>query len=155
MAIEWTPDLNTGIEPIDQQHRAMVDYINRLEVAIQQHDSAAVGQVLDAVADYCVSHFAFEEELQVKVGYKHAKSHKAVHDLFAKRLVKYRERHRAGEDVARQLHEMLSTWLLLHIKREDKDFVPDVRRSLKGMVKDDSGEDWLSRSVAGFFGGRR
>jgi hemerythrin len=152
MAIAWTSDLNTGIEPIDQQHRQMVDYINQLEVAIEQKDTAEVGKVLDAVADYCLSHFAFEERLQKEIGYKFAKSHKAVHDLFVKRLVKYREKHRAGEDVAKQLHEMLSTWLLLHIKREDKNFVPDAKRSLGAMVKDDSGEDWLSRSVAGFFG---
>jgi hypothetical protein len=58
----------------------------------------------------------------------------------------------AGEDIARQTHEALSKWLLLHIKREDKNFVPDAVRRIGGMVKDGSGEDWLSRSVAGFFG---
>ncbi len=152
MAVVWTSDLNTGIETIDLQHRKIVDYINQLEVAIEQKDSAAVGQVLDSVAGYCRSHFPFEESLQVKVGYKHAKSHKAVHDLFVKRLAKYRDRHNAGEDVSRQFLDMLSTWLVLHIKREDKDFVPDVKRSIGGMVKDDAGEDWLSRSVSGFFG---
>lgn len=152
MAVVWTSDLNTGIEAIDAQHRKIVDYINQLEVAIEQKDSAAVGQVLDSVAGYCRSHFPFEESLQVKVGYKHAKSHKAVHDLFVKRLAKYRDRHNAGEDVSRQFLDMLSTWLVLHIKREDKDFVPDVKRSIGGMVKDDAGEDWLSRSVSGFFG---
>lgn len=152
MAIVWTSDLDTGIEPIDQQHRKLVDYINELEIAIQQQDSAAVGRVLDEVADYCTSHFAFEEDLQKKVGYMHAKSHKMVHDVFIRRMAKYRERHKAGEDVAMQLHEALSTWLLLHIKREDKNFVPDALRGIGGMVKDDSGEDWLSRSVAGFFG---
>ena len=57
-----------------------------------------------------------------------------------------------GEDIAGLLHEALSTWLLLHIKREDKNFVPDVKRSMGGMVSGDDGGDWLSRSVSGFFG---
>ena len=152
MALAWTSDLDTGIEAIDLQHRKIVDCINELEVAIRDQDSAATGRVLDAVADYCISHFAFEEELQKKVGYMHAKSHKMVHDVFVKRMAKYRERHKAGEDVAKQLHEALSAWLLLHIKREDKNFVPDVKRSMGELVAGDAGEDWLSRSVAGFFG---
>ena len=148
----WTSDLDTGIEAIDQQHRKIVDYINALDVATRKKDSAAVGQVLDGLEEYCHTQFAFEEALQVKVGYKHAKSHKMVHDVFARRMAKYRERHKAGEDIADHLHEALNSWLLLHIKREDKNFVPDVKRSMGEMVKDDSGEDWLSRSVAGFFG---
>lgn len=152
MAIAWTGDLDTGIEAIDQQHRKMVDFINELEVAIQQKDTAAVGRVLGALEEYCRLHFAFEEGLQLQVGYKYAKSHKAVHEVFIKRLARYRERHNAGEDVGTPLHGMLTTWLLLHIKREDKEFVPDVKRSLAGMVKNGSGEDWLSRAVAGFFG---
>jgi hemerythrin len=152
MAIAWTSDLDTGIEAIDQQHRKIVDYINELEVAILKKDSAATGRVLDGLEEYCRLQFAFEEELQVKAGYKHAASHKMVHDVFTKRMAKYRERHKAGEDIAGLLHEALSTWLLLHIKREDKNFVPDVKRSMGGMVSGDDGGDWLSRSVSGFFG---
>ena len=152
MAIAWTSDLDTGIEAIDQQHRKIVDYINELDVAIRDKDSAATGRVLDGLEEYCRVQFAFEEALQVKVGYKHAKSHKMVHDVFAKRMAKYRERRKAGEDVNELLHEALSTWLMLHIKREDKNFVPDVKRNMGEMVKGDAGEDWLSRSVSGFFG---
>jgi hemerythrin len=152
MAIAWTSDLDTGIEAIDQQHRKIVDYINALEVAIRDKDSAATGRVLDGLEEYCRVLFAFEEALQVKVGYKHAKSHKMVHDLFAKRMAKYRERRKAGDDVADNLLEALNSWLLLHIKREDKNFVPDVKRSMGEMVTGNAGEDWLSRSVSGFFG---
>jgi len=36
MAIEWTNDLNTGIDVIDSQHKRIVDYINELERAIKQ-----------------------------------------------------------------------------------------------------------------------
>lgn len=31
--ITWTPDLDTGIEPIDQQHRQLVELINQLDDA--------------------------------------------------------------------------------------------------------------------------
>ena len=152
MAIAWTSDLETGIEVIDNQHMRIVDYINRLEEAINHPDKHSVGLVLDELADYCLSHFAFEESLQEEVGYKLAKPHKSIHDMFVKRLGKYQEKYKAGEDVAKQLHSMLSTWLVHHIKRDDMAYVPDVMGGIDRMSGGRQKGDWLARSVAGFFG---
>lgn len=151
MAIEWTSDLNTGIDVIDDQHRRIVDYINQLENAIAQKNSRSVGLVLDALADYCRAHFGFEESLQEKAGYALAKPHKVVHETFTKRLGKYREKHNAGEDVAKQLHDMLVTWLMHHIKRDDMAYVSVVKGGIDRMSRDKNDGDWLSRSVKGFF----
>lgn len=155
MAIEWTDDLDTGIDLIDNQHRRIVDFINQLEAAVAQRDSAMVEQVLHALAEYCVSHFAFEESLQERAGYKFAGPHKAIHEMFARRLAKYRDRHLAGEDVGQALYDMLSAWLVQHIKRDDMDYVPEVKRCVAGVKRVDDGSDWLSRAVAGFFGTAR
>ena len=152
MAMAWTSDLETGIDVIDNQHMRIVDYINRLEEAINQLDKRSVAQVLDELGDYCLSHFAFEESLQEQVGYKFVADHKSSHGMFAKRLAKYQEKHNAGEDVARQLHDMLRTWLVHHIKRDDMAYVPDLRGGIDRMAGDKQKGDWLSRSVAGFFG---
>jgi len=111
-------------------------------------DKLSVGQVLEELADYCVSHFAFEESLQREVGYKLAEAHQAAHEIFARRMAKYQERYAAGEDVGKQLHGMLSTWLVHHIKRDDMAYVPDVM----GMARNRQQGDWPSRSGAGFFG---
>jgi len=148
MDVLWTSDLDTGIEVIDNQHKRIVDYINQLGVAIQQRNQLSVGLVLDDLVDYTVSHFAFEESLQEEAGYELATLHKAVHDRFIKRIAKYQERHNAGEDIARELHGMLSTWLLHHIKRDDMAYVAEVKANILGIIsdrekKEDSG--WLKR----------
>lgn len=152
MPITWTSDLDTGIDVIDTQHRRIVDYINRLEVVIERQDAGAVGPILEDLGEYCLSHFAFEESLQAQAGYKFAEAHKSTHEIFARRLAKYQEKHNAGEDVAKLLHAMLSTWLVHHIKRDDMDYVPEVRGGIRKMAEDGKPEDWLKRSVAGFFG---
>jgi|SRR5664279_239105 len=152
MAMAWTSDLETGIDVIDNQHMRIVDYINRMEEAIRQFDKLSVGQVLDELADYCVSHFAFEESLQAEVGYKLTDAHKATHEIFARRMAKYQDKYNAGEDVAKQLHGMLSTWLVHHIKRDDMAYVPDVKGGIDRMAGGKQKGDWFSRSVAGFFG---
>jgi len=151
MTIPWTPDMNTGIEVIDNQHKRIVDYINQLGQAIHQRNRATVGTVLDELVDYTISHFAFEESLQEEVGYQFAKPHKAVHDVFIKRVAKYQEKHSAGADVAHQLHSMLSTWLVHHIKRDDMAYVSEVRAKVTTVVQNKTEGNWLSRSLGRFF----
>jgi len=151
MAIVWTSDFNTEIDIIDNQHKRIVDYINQLEGAIRQRNRVAVGQVLDELVDYTLSHFAFEESLQEEAGYKLATPHKAVHEIFVRRVAKYQEKHNNGEDVAEQLHSMLGTWLVHHIKRDDMAYVSEVRASIRGIVQDKKDGNWLSRSLGRFF----
>lgn len=151
MAIVWTKDLNTGIDVIDHQHMRLVDYINQLEVASKKGDRQLIGQVLDELVDYTLSHFAFEENMQEEAGYRFAGPHKAIHDVFVKRVAKYQERHAAGEDIAEQLHTMLNTWLLHHIKRDDAGYVAEVQASITKLVQDRKEDGWLSRTLGKFF----
>lgn len=151
MTISWTNDLSTGIEAIDNQHRRIVDYINELEKAIALQSQTSVGTVLNELVDYTLSHFAFEESLQEQAGYKLAKPHKAVHDVFAKRVATFQDRHRAGEDIAEQLHCMLGTWLVHHIKRDDMAYMSEVKANISDIVQDEKEGGWLSNSLRRFF----
>lgn len=151
MAIVWTNELNTGIDVIDHQHMRLVEYINQLEVASKTKDRNAIGEVLDELVDYTLSHFAFEENMQEEAGYKFAKPHKAIHDMFVKRVARYQQRHAEGEDIAEQLHSMLNTWLLHHIKRDDAGYVSEVKSSITKLVQDKKEGGWLSRTLNRFF----
>lgn len=148
MPFIWNPDLDTGIDVIDQQHRRIVDYINALEIANAAGDRDEVGRTLDDLVDYTVSHFAFEESLQEEAGYTFCKPHKRVHELFVRRVNEYVERHRLGDDVGGELYTLLSTWLVNHIKRDDADYVAAVKANMIGIIAEkrqrkDSG--WFSR----------
>ena len=60
--LDWTSDLETGIQVIDKQHQRIVEYINKLHHAQQHHSREEVGNVLAELVDYTLSHFAFEEQ---------------------------------------------------------------------------------------------
>jgi len=148
LAITWSADLDTGIDVIDKQHRRIVDYINDLEMANGAKDKATVERVLDELVDYTMSHFAFEESLQEEAGYKYAKPHKKVHDLFVRRINEYVERFKLGEDVAENLHQTLTSWLINHIRRDDADYVGAVKINMVGIVeekKKSNDQGWFTR----------
>ncbi|TAH43452.1 MAG: bacteriohemerythrin [Betaproteobacteria bacterium] len=136
MPIHWKPELDTGIDVIDQQHRRIVDYINVLETANDADDRTAIGRTLGELVEYTMSHFAFEESLQEEAGYAFCKAHKRVHELFVRRVNEYVERHRLGDDIGHELHALLVTWLLNHIKRDDADYVGAVKANMIGIIAD-------------------
>jgi hemerythrin len=127
----WVPELDTGIAEIDRQHRRIVDYINKLYELRSSPDREALGDVIGEMIDYTVSHFVFEESLIESAGYMFAGPHKKVHELFTRRVIEIQTRFDAGEDVAAELHGMLSRWLFNHIRNEDTGYVDSAKAYLR------------------------
>ena len=143
----WQPELNTGIDVIDQQHQRIVALINQLADA---HTRQKQGAVLEELVDYTLSHFAFEEELLEESGYTFGPAHKRVHDMFVRRVGEYRMRFEAGEDITTELKGMLARWLFNHIRSDDKSYSKHVRHYLetyKGGAGRSSRDGWFKRKV--------
>ena len=154
--LEWTADLETGIAPIDLQHRQIVTFINQLYEAQIGGDRQAIGDVIDGLVEYTLSHFAFEETLMEDAGYEFLRPHKKVHELFVRRVAEFQSRFKAGEDVAQAMHELLARWLFNHIRHDDASYVGSVKASMKQLVSEHEGDGesggWLSRTLGRFFG---
>jgi hemerythrin len=152
MPIVWDPKLDTGIEVIDTQHKRIVAYVNQLEVAMDSHDRVQVGQVIEQLVDYTQSHFGFEEAMMEEAGYKFLKPHQKVHELFVKRVTDFTVRAAKGEDVAKELHSMLTKWLLNHIASEDHDYSKQVLQMLARQDAAASGKEERHGFLSGLLG---
>jgi hemerythrin len=151
--LHWTPELDTGIEVIDKQHRRIVDLINELDTANEKGDAAVINHVLGELVDYTLSHFSFEEELQERANYPFYKAHKRVHEIFTKRVAEFQQRAAKGENVAPEVLSMLKIWLVNHIKGDDADYVESVVNALGVDIrKSDSSGGWLGRTLKKIFG---
>jgi hemerythrin len=128
--MKWSSELEIGIPVVDSQHKRIVDYINQLDVARREHSDREVKVVLDELVDYTLSHFAFEESLMEEAGYPFVNAHKKVHQLFERRVAEFQRRSEAGEDIAKDLLHVLTTWLINHIKGDDQDYSGVVKANL-------------------------
>lgn len=145
--IQWTDDLNTGIQIIDKQHLRIVEYINSLDDIHESHDREEVGRILNELVDYTLSHFAFEESLLEDAGYSFINGHKMVHKLFVKRVGDFQQRFKMGEDITEELLTVLKSWLLNHIKSDDSDYVEIVKANMEN-INTTKQKGWLKK----FFG---
>ena len=101
------------------------------------------------MVDYTLSHFAFEEELMEESGYMFVNAHKRVHKLFVRKVASYVERFKLEEDIADELLVTLKTWLVNHIKNDDRDYSDVVKAKMHVKIKK---VGWLKRSINKFFG---
>ncbi|HEY0722214.1 MAG TPA: bacteriohemerythrin [Gammaproteobacteria bacterium] len=149
--IIWTDNLNTGIDVIDSQHRQLIDYINQLHDIRLSHDKKVVATVIEAMVDYTISHFGFEEALMEDAGYEFFRPHKRVHELFIKRIEALQRRFNNGEDILEELHSLLTRWLFNHIKNDDASYISSVKPKVQLHIQEEVRTGWLTRSLRRFF----
>ncbi len=124
--LAWSDDYLTGIELIDEQHKTWIDIVNRLEALLKnpfvddKYDRIVA--VLNELTDYTDMHFATEEQLMERIGYRRILSHKVVHNDF---VAKIRDVDLAKVDSDQNaylldLTNYILTWISSHILKTDK-----------------------------------
>ena len=85
MSVTFDKSLETGNELIDQQHKELIDRVNKLlESCYMGTEKRAAIQTLNFLLDYTEFHFQAEEKLQEESGYPGIEAHKEQHQTFVK-----------------------------------------------------------------------
>lgn len=118
---KWSPDYSVNIKTIDDQHRELVNILNRLFVAVSKREGdKAIAGILDALVSYTQTHFALEERLMQQAKYKDIKPHMAEHKKLLDQLDQLCNKHLVEEKpIYFEMMSFLKTWLKEHIKGVD------------------------------------
>ena len=120
----WKDSLLVGVPQIDNQHRKLVEAIDRLmEACSQGKGRATIEETLIFTASYTKEHFRDEEKLQAQYAYPGMGAHKQLHSQFIasiNSLVQEFESDGPSIALTGKLNKMLVDWLIKHISTEDK-----------------------------------
>lgn len=117
--ISWQPEYSVGIPVIDEHHRYLLGWINRIHDFID--DNARTASALFALEQYARIHFQAEERLMAAQGYARLDRHRAEHRAFEVELREWRQEISHNPFIAGMaMLDYLRTWLLNHILEEDK-----------------------------------
>ena len=118
---KWSPDYSVNIKTIDDQHKELVNILNRLFVAVSKREGdKAIAGILDALVSYTQTHFALEERLMHQAKYKDIKPHMAEHKKLLTQLDQLCNKHLVEEKpIYFEMLSFLKTWLKEHIKGVD------------------------------------
>ena len=122
--VEWDDSLSVGIEEIDEQHKVLVDLVNKMHEAIhQRHGSDVVIGILKDLAEYTRIHFAVEESLMRILNYPDYDDHKQIHEELLHTVQDLQEKVASGKkSIGFELMHFLKTWLVKHIMEEDMQY---------------------------------
>ncbi|MDO8340547.1 MAG: bacteriohemerythrin [Candidatus Woesebacteria bacterium] len=125
--IEWTPNLSTGVPVLDEQHKAIFQWLAELESATAERRTLFGVYVITRLKHYMREHFAAEEAMMKAAGYPDLAQHQAEHAEFRAKLEELQLRS-IGEDISADTVNFLNHWLTNHIARTDMVYVPYLKR---------------------------
>lgn len=131
--VEWSRELETGIDIIDNQHKMLCAYVNALYRASEKsRDDETVKEIVGCLRAYTVTHFSTEEEYFSHSAYPDTEKHKQIHQRFVETVADVEQKLLSGEArVDDKLLGFLKDWLLNHIRVTDHQFVSYVLKSAR------------------------
>lgn len=122
--MEWNDRLSVKIREIDDQHRTLVNMVNKLHDAMKEgHADDIVMPIVAEMKQYAAIHFATEEKYFKLHNYPEYAKHKAEHDAFVAKVVQVESDLKSGKcAMSMDILNFLSQWLVNHIKGTDKKY---------------------------------
>jgi hemerythrin len=124
--IQWDKQYELGIKTIDDQHKELIKITGRLSDlltnAIEGDDIYdEMVTIIEAVTDYTVYHFQFEEELFNKFDYQFKDAHIAEHNKLIEEIRSLDLRTVDEDQVVygKKILKFLITWVFKHISGSD------------------------------------
>ncbi|MDP2783847.1 MAG: bacteriohemerythrin [Sulfurimicrobium sp.] len=128
---EWSDAMSVGITEIDEQHKTLVDILNRLFHAVVQRESNEITiEILDTLVDYTKTHFGLEEKLLQDAGYNPTEfaAHQREHRAFVEKISHAASKHLVeGKSVSFEIINFLKHWLQDHILVTDKKYADALK----------------------------
>jgi hemerythrin len=120
--IPWIDDYTTTIGKIDEQHKKLVNYINRLYTAMHnKRTHVEIEEILEGLTVYTIQHFRHEEQLMFTYSYADYYRHKDQHTSFLHKVIDFKVKYKEGdENLGTELAVFLKKWLINHIAGSDK-----------------------------------
>ena len=124
--IQFDESYATGVEEYDRQHKILFYLINKLHRAkAQGREKRVLDEILNALVDYTVTHFACEERAFHKCGYEKTAEHIDKHKILLGQVTDFVDKYKRGAaQIDNALLEFLKDWLNTHIKVVDKAYAP-------------------------------
>jgi two-component system NtrC family sensor kinase len=126
----WDQRYMTGLPTVDEQHRHLVDIVNRVGdmLLATQTSEAELQGVFKELAEYARFHFVEEEKLMASAGLdpRHATLHQQHHAQFVEQLVQMWRSRKTFAHPAEMLHGFLAAWLSFHILDEDQSMARQI-----------------------------
>ncbi len=117
----WSDDLAVGNNFIDNDHKKLIDMVNRLHELMQEgRGKDVLDKVLHNLVTYTQEHFRREEDLMRRIGFPGLADHQYEHQKLLKQVLDLQQKFESGAaTLSIQVLHFLRDWLINHIGKSD------------------------------------
>ncbi|MBT6050193.1 MAG: hemerythrin family protein [Candidatus Scalindua sp.] len=128
--IEWDVKFSVGVQRIDEEHKKLIDIINKAAVTNKFKKIRVVLATLDEMINYAGYHFLTEETYMVGSDYPEYLFHRNEHIGFTDKVIDFQNRVVSGDSqVVNEAQEFLKQWLVNHIQETDSRYTDWFNRN--------------------------
>lgn len=132
--VEWRDQMSLDYLPLDEEHKAFLDVVNRSVPAARAGDFKTMDLVFEACYDYVRNHFSHEEDVMERVSFPDIEAHMQAHRTFIQNISEFRKKYESAKTDAEKQRQaiktsdFLSLWFLGHVLSRDKLLKPYLVR---------------------------
>lgn len=122
--IYWKDEMVVGVKDFDEQHKKLVNLVNKLYETIKSGgDKDQKQKLVEQLKTYAKTHFTLEERMMSAFGYPDYEKHKIEHARFLAKIKEIRkELHNEEGPLNQEVLYLLRDWLYEHITKTDKKY---------------------------------
>ena len=120
--IRWNEGLNLGVETLDNDHKKLLNIINKLSSAMCDDETCdIIESIFTELEEYAKSHFLREETYLKDCGCSRYSEHMEQHRVFSEKIPQLKAKVLSSKDsnTVQEVSIFLTDWLLTHIIDED------------------------------------
>lgn len=120
----WEDKYKVGVKEFDEQHKKLIELINKLYDAMKQgHGKDVLKSILNDLFEYTKYHFETEEKYFSDYNYPDKNEHVKVHNELRNKVIDLKNKLDNGTTViSGELMKFLKEWLVNHIMDSDKKY---------------------------------
>lgn len=138
----WDRHFNTGLQTLDDQHRALIELFNELHRTVfdlslaPDRRAMVLRRAVDQLMAYARVQFAAEEALMAQVGLdeRHVFVHRRQHEQFIHNLREIWGQREASPDLPSRMMGFLASWVGLHVLGTDPAMVRQIEQVQAGVL---------------------
>lgn len=128
--IKWTDEYSVGLNEIDNQHKKLLDIINKLYAAFVNKDEESIlEEILNDMAEYTDYHFKVEERYFMQFNYPDMNEHLKKHKIYIDKIKGFKEDFEKNKKITYSVMNFLRNWIVEHIQGADPDYVPLFKKN--------------------------
>jgi len=119
--MEWDNSLDIGVESMNDEHKQILDLMNKIYDANEAGQSGIhINNLVGRLARVTIDHFRDEEKYMESIGYEGLGTHKIIHQDLLKKYTAFADQIKAHDgQVPPEFLSFLKRWLTAHIRGVD------------------------------------